>query len=664
MAEKTYKNLNKEQIITLTYQGCVAQDWTKVKVTDGFDTAHVRNVQFFGNVLLGKFSGSIKQAYGLVKPSGIYDATIADCTIGDDARISNIGVHIANYNIGDRACIENVGMMQTSADATFGNGVEITVLNEAGGREVIIFDNISAQFAYLMCVYRYRPELIKKLTEIAKKEVEKARSDRGTVGAGAQILSIKEIIDLNVGPATLIKGAASLVNGTILSSEQAQTTIGLNVMAKDFIIAEGSSVNDGVILQKTYIGQGCKVGKQFSAENTLFFANCEAFHGEACSLFAGPYSVTHHKSTLLIACLLSFYNAGSGSNQSNHMYKLGPAHEGKMERGTKTGSFSYMMWPCRVGPFSVVLGKHTRTFDTSDFPFTHHEAEPNGKCMIIPGMHLTTVGTVRDGAKWVTRDRRKGSKRDIISFDVFSPYTIGKMIKASKYLKNLFETTDRAVDEVTINGAQMKRVLLRTSVKFYRTGIEMYLLEKIMTRGQKALSGGLKKIQQAFAADKQASYSYEWVDICGQLMSKKRMLDTVESIEAGKIADYNSFSNEMEKINQSYEIDEWAWVVNAYKDVFGKDLESVTKEDLSQTAESYRATRTKFLKQILVDAEKEFDALSRTGFGYDGSEADLEKDFLQVRGRYDDNKFVKDLRQSVETVERSMMEFKEKISKL
>ena len=45
--------------------------------------------------------------------------------------------------------------------------------------------------------------------------------------------------------------------------------------------------------------------------------------------------MTHHKSTLLIAGMFSFMNAGSGSNQSNHMYKLGPIHQGAMERGAK-----------------------------------------------------------------------------------------------------------------------------------------------------------------------------------------------------------------------------------------------------------------------------------------------------------------------------------------
>ena len=203
-------------------------------------------------------------------------------------------------------------------------------------------------------------------------------------------------------------GTTQLENGTVLSNEGAPTMVGVDVQADDFIIAEGSQVTGGAVISRTFVGQGCKIGRQFSAEGSLFFANCEGLHGEACSVFAGPYTVTHHKSTLLIAGLFSFYNAGSGTNQSNHLYKLGPVHEGKLERGCKTGSFSYMMWPCRVGPFSVVLGKHTRTFDTADFPFSYIEATPDGRCLMTPGFNFTTVGTVRDGANGPTATGAQG----------------------------------------------------------------------------------------------------------------------------------------------------------------------------------------------------------------------------------------------------------------
>jgi hypothetical protein len=472
------------------------------------------------------------------------------------------------------------------------------------------------------------------------------------------------------------------VNGTILSEASAPTLVGSNVVAEDFIIAEGTSVTGTVNLKKVYIGQGCRIGNQFSAENSLFFANCEAFLGEACSVFAGPYTVSHHKSTLLIACLLSFYNAGSGTNQSNHMYKLGPIHEGKLERGTKAGSFSYMIWPCRVGPFSVILGKHTRSFDTSDFPFTHLEADANGRCLMFPGLYLTTVGTVRDSAKWPNRDRRKGTKkRDIISFDVFSPYTVGKMIKACSILKNLQENTDRSVEEVAINGVRMKRVLLRTSQKLYRTGIEMYLLEKVLTRAEKYIDGppktqdtrpktkvksgvwGLESgVWDAFAAPADgAVYSRDWIDIGGQLMPKQRLLDVTAAIESGKIADFETFNTEMDKIHQAAEKDEWLWVKNAYREVFNRDLEKLAKAEFIADVETYQKVKTKFLRLVLVDAEKEFSEISRTGFGQDGSAEDLSEDFRQVRGQYDQNEFVKDIHNDIKEIERRVKRLKEKL---
>ena len=348
-ATKKYQPLSDAQITQLKNQGCRAADWSKVVVSGGFDAGRVHDVVFEGDVKIGSLAGNVASASGLDRPCGIEEATLINCTIGDGARIVNVGSHIANYAIGDGACVEDVGVVQTNPGATFGNGVEIEVLNEGGGREVMLFNEMSSQFAHLLCLHRYRPKLIEKLQAYARQAVARVKSDTGTIGAGAKIAGVSRIIDVNIGDAATVWGASALVNGTVLSSADAPTLVGDAVQAHDFIIAEASKVTQGAIVAKTYVGQGCQVGKQFSAEGSLFFANCEAFHGEACSIFAGPYTVTHHKSSLLIAGLFSFYNAGSGTNQSNHMYKLGPVHEGKLERGCKTGSFSYMMWPCRVG---------------------------------------------------------------------------------------------------------------------------------------------------------------------------------------------------------------------------------------------------------------------------------------------------------------------------
>ena len=61
--------------------------------------------------------------------------------------------------------------------------------------------------------------------------------------------------------------------------------------------------------------------------------------------------------------------------------------------------------------------------------------------------------------------------------------------------------------------------------------------------------------------------------------------------------------------------------------------------------------KSKFLKLVAADAGKEFDELSHCGFGQDGSEDDVQKDFTSVRGLYDQNKFVKDINQQIEKLQ-------------
>lgn len=659
----THRALTDNEKQTLIESGCRADNWADIQVAKSFDPTRLQNVRLVGPTQLGDFNGEIDMD-GVKKPAGIYNAMLIGCTVADGARIANVGVHLAHYDIGAGACIENIGEMAVRPGAAFGAGVQVEALNEAGGREVTLFNDLSAQFAYLMCVHQHRPKLVKKLRTFADQCVNRAQSDRGCIGQGAIIKSVGRIIDVNIGDHATIDGAVSLQNGAILSSAEAPTTVGAGVLANDFIIAESASVTGAAMVSKTYVGQGTKVGRQYSAENALFFANCEAFHGEAVAVFAGPYTVTHHKSTLLIAGLFSFYNAGSGTNQSNHMYKLGPVHEGKLERGCKTGSFSYMMWPCRVGPFSVVLGKHKSQFDAAAFPFSILDADAAGKCNMVPGLNLITVGTVRDGAKWPTRDRRKGKAlRDRISFDVFNPMTVGRMIAGSAILKQYQDNTDRAIDTVNIRGAQVKRVLLRTGQKFYRTGVEMYLLEKVVARAEQAATAG-KSFTDAFAADTNAVYSEQWLDIAGQLMPKQRLDDLAESVEAGRIADADQFHAELDRIADAYAQDEWLWVRRVYQQVFGRTLDESSEDDVITAAESLATVRGKFLKQILADAKKEFDDKTRLGFGQDGGEDDVTTDFTEVRGTFESNKFNKQMQDEIASLEQRVVNLRRQLARV
>ncbi|MCX7804768.1 MAG: DUF4954 family protein, partial [Planctomycetota bacterium] len=314
MGSGRFRRLTETEIEALKRRNCLAEDWSRVLVADPFRYDRFYGASFSGDVRIGVMEGEIEGEGGIRRPSRIVRATLHNCTVGDGCLIEDIGGHIANYDIGDGAHIEGVGVMAVETGACFGSGVEVEAVNEGGGRGIILFEDINSQIACMHAMHRYRPKLIESLETLIKAEVERAKSDRGTVGAGASIRCVPEILNVKFGPGARVLGASALQNGAVLSERGAPTIIGSGVVARDFIIAEGAEVTDGAILSKVYVGQGCRIGKQYSAENSLFFANCEAFHGEACSILAGPYTVTHHKSTLLIAGLFSFYNAGSGSN--------------------------------------------------------------------------------------------------------------------------------------------------------------------------------------------------------------------------------------------------------------------------------------------------------------------------------------------------------------
>jgi hypothetical protein len=333
-----WRAVSPEEIAQLTAQGCVCSDWAQVEVADGFRADRVRATHFYGRVRLGVFEKDVSFFGGVTRPTGVSQATIHNCTIGNNVYISHVRNYIANYVIEDEAVIENIDLLAVEGDSSFGNGVEVAVINEAGGREVPIYDHLSAHTAYVIACYRHRPKVIERLREMIAGYTASVRSPMGLVGKGARIINSRLLKNVKIGPAAVVEGVNRLENGSVNSCAEDPVYIGPGVYAEDFITSSGSTITDGTIIYHCFIGQGCVLAKEYSAENSVFFANCGGFHGEACAIFAGPYTVTHHKSTLLISGLFSFLNAGSGTNQSNHMYKLGPVHQGVVERGSKTGS--------------------------------------------------------------------------------------------------------------------------------------------------------------------------------------------------------------------------------------------------------------------------------------------------------------------------------------
>jgi hypothetical protein len=652
-------HLTEDQVSQLVRQGCTASDWRAVLFAPQSDLSRIRDVHFFGTVQIGNLAGS-RSLEGVELPCGIYDASLADTVVGDHVRIANIGSVISNYVIEESVLIQDVASLVAEPGATFGNGIELDAINERGGRGIKIVKEMTAQVAYVQGMMRHNPEFTRRLDGLIETLVRSAKADRGRIGKGAHILHSGLICNVAVGPHANIHGAQHLENGTIGSCAEHPTEVGEGVQAKSFILAEGARVESSAILDRVFVGQAVKMGKQFSAENSLFFANCEAFHGEAVSVFAGPYTVTHHKSTLLIAGLFSFYNAGSGTNQSNHMYKLGPVHQGVFERGCKTGSFSYVMLECHIGAFSVVIGKHYENIDAPNLPFSYLREERGGS-IVLPGRNLGSVGPLRDEEKWPKRDSRKAPvKRDLIIFDVFSPYTVEKMRRGRDELQSLSGSVPDEEASVKYSGLQLNGRSLRKGVKYYSLAISRYLNEKVTARLREALrkSKSWSAAVASMAPKSDLKNPTEWTDIGGLITPRDRIAKLESDVVSGRIGTYGELLGEFRKIYDGYREDEWRYVSEAFAQEYKVRPETMTKEQAAAAIDEWESASMALREIMLEDSKKEFGASARIGFGLDQSEENARRDFEAVRGTVDTNSVVQKLSAEADAIRRRREQLK------
>ena len=638
MRNEHYLPLTNEAIKILKGNGCWSRTWSKIKVSSGFDPTRVAGTIFRGDVRIGRMGDHFVPRDGIRRYAGIFDANLHNVVIGDNCHISNVNGWLSNLIIEDRVLMEDVGSIVCQGQTSFGNGHAIPVLNEGGGRELKITEMTSSQTAYLMTLYRHDPELVKALDALADSYANMVRSDRATIGEGTRIFHCQNIVNVKIGKGAILRGIQNLKEGTVDSSLDAPTFVGDGVIAKDFIIQKGAHISDGAILHGTLIGEATRIGKQFSAENSVIFSNSEGFHSEVCSIFGGPYTVTHHRSTLLIAGLFSFFNAGSATNQSNHMYKLGPLHQGILERGCKTGSASYLLWPTRVGAFSAIMGKHHANFDTTDFPFSYVNEE-NGQSTLVPGMNFFTVGTMRDGLKWPARDGRKNAdKLDQLIFNVLSPYTGQKMIRGQKILLDLYATAEKNQEYVSYQGILIKRLLLKTCSRYYRLALEKYLGDVLVSRIMAAPNQDLNLLLQPEILGARASS--DWVDISGLLCAKPRLEVLLGDIRSGVIASQAELQTGLAALLANYRQDEWNWVSAAIPQVFGFETDTLGWAEIRTVLETWRTSSIKLLNLVELDAAKEYEGHVRTGFGIDGYQ---DADFEAVRGSFELNSFKKQL---------------------
>lgn len=506
-----YRNLTINEITELSEQGCRCAEWQHIWVEDGFITDNIYNVRFEGEIRLG-----------------------------------------------ENVRMENVGIVRTTDGATFGEDYLISVKNEAGAGNVVLYSGLTAQTAALMMLAADDKPLFGKLRKMVSEYAGAHRPPCTTIGSNVTITDCRELTNVSIGNDCELCGASRLIDCTLSPTPEATIYIGDDVIMENVVVQAGSTVVDGARIYDTFVGEACHIGRGFTAENSLFFANSHMDNGEACAAFCGPFSVSHHKASLLIGGEYSFYNAGSATNFSNHAYKMGPIHHGTMERGSKTASGTHVLWPASIGAFSMVMGKIQTHPDTSMFPFSYVIGEGR-KTYLVPGRNLCTVGTYRDVMKWPKRDKRPLNGRlSLITFDWLSPYVIERIRAGLQTMMEMQEEQGYEAEEYEGQGFFIKSQSLQRGIQYYKLALRMY--------------GNANKTS-------------EWTDLLGLLIPTDALEQLKEDITGDDIADITTLESRFRDIYESYE--QW--------------------KGFSENEAVCEQAHEEWLKAIRKDAEREYE---------------------------------------------------------
>ena len=570
-----FRNLTPAEIAAVESLGSSAEAWSQVSVTDDFTPFQLLQSHLEGKVV-----------------------------IGSGARI--IRSRVCNYHLGEGALVEGVTALECRRRSTFGNGVGVATMNECGGRTVKIYDRLSAQAAYLMAVYRHRPQTMAALEKMVDDYAETRASQTGSVGKDSRIVGARFIREVRIGDNVTVDGASLLENGTVCDGAH----IGVDVKAYDFIAAENARIDNGSIVERCFVGESCRLDKAFTAAESLFFANSHCENGEAASIFAGPYTVSHHKSSLLIAGMFSFFNAGSGSNQSNHLFKSGAVHQAVHPRGCKFASGAYVMSPALEGAFTMVMGHHTHHHDTSAFPFSYL-IEKQERSFLMPGANLTSYGTVRDLEKWPARDGRT-VHRDAINFEACNPYLTGAMLQAVDALHGL-EEQDPDAAEYPCNKTVIRAAALRRGLKLYNKAI-VAALGQMLDRGESSerYDGGGR-----------------WLDIAGQYVTKREVEALLDALEEGRLTNLAEVDNRFRVFFVHYDDYAHSWAEQTCAALLGH---TPSVGELNDFIAAGRNAADALRRMTDADRERDCAPELSVSYGLDGDDNDRMADYRAVRG--------------------------------
>ncbi len=487
------RKLRGDEIEQLKGQGNISDDWGDILVVDDFTAAAIFQSAFYGPCRLGRFTGStVKVDRSLSLPDGICRSTVVNSEIGSGCVIHDAGI-ISNFVVRDGAILMKNGSVSASDTCAFGNGIEIAVGNETGGREILSYADLTIPVAEAVARKRSDKDFLKEYREFIERYLAKCTAPSGYIGKKAVIRNTGTIQDAYIGDGVAVIGASLIKNCTLLATPEEKTEISHGACVKDSCVQWGSEVTTMAIVDKSILCEHSHVERHGKVTLSIIGPNTGVAEGEVTSCLLGPFVGFHHQAMLIAGIWPEGKgNVAYGANiGSNHTSKS-PDQEVLCGEGMFFGLGTNIKFPSDFtkSPYSIIATGVDTLPQKLEFPFSllNKPAEsipgvPPSYNEIFPGWVLSNniYMVRRNEGKY--RKRNKARRSEFV-FTVFRPDIIDMLIVARDRLKK-----GRSVKEIYtgddipgLGKNYLTEESRRAGIDVYELYIEYYALTQLMNR--------------------------------------------------------------------------------------------------------------------------------------------------------------------------------------
>jgi NDP-sugar pyrophosphorylase family protein len=658
--DRSWRKLTAHEIEGLMKNGNHCADWNHFLVTDPFEPALIRNSNFYGLNRFGTLRNTLLKHHDFCVPAGIRNSTIISCDVGDDCSIQDCA-YISHYIIGNSCILSRIDEMQTTSHAKFGNGVLmdgeaeevriwIDVMNEAGGRSILSFQDMIPADAFLWAGYRDDVALTERLQDITQRAYGGKRGRYGSIGSFSVIKSCGVIKDTAVGSCAYIKGANKLKNLTIHSSEEEPSQIGEGVEMVNGIVGYGCHAFYGIKAVRFYMGRNCNLKYGARLIHSVLGDNSTISCCEILNNLIFPIHEQHHNNSFLIAGLVQgLSNIAAGATiGSNHNSR---ANDGEIRagRGFWPGLAVSVKHSSRFVSF-VLLAKGDYPSELNiPFPFSLVSNNiSKDRLEIMPAYFwmYNLFALERNVWKAASRDRRK-IKVQHIETEYLAPDTAEEIIAAAGLLEaRLSEgglSGEPDISELPIRGLERggrETTILkpRQALAAYGQMLRFYALKTLIRFLAERPELTFAELPALLGSTGPEDRVRDWVNCGGQIVPAFRVDALRTEIRDGRVNSWKAIHEAYEAWFAEYPLDKarHAWAALGLLRPQTEPLDiAAFREELNRALE----IRRWITGQVRISRAKDFTDPFRL-ITFRGRE-----EMDQVLGRLEDNPFLKLVRE-------------------